>query len=162
MIGEPYPFSTKAYMPERDSMFFTFWSNGKNGAIPKAILYAPIKKNDNIYYNVGFGDITIDPVSGTLTLDDKKESNNGDVVMILYTVVSSISLFFDYHPKGTIHLTGSNRQRMEIYQKLIARHWNDIKSNYVVRGSRGEIDEDFQTGVLYAYILISQRKFLYL
>lgn len=122
MIGETYPFLTEAYIPESDILFFTFLSQGPEMVIPKAIAFIPIVKGGRKYYNWGFGDLVIDPKTGEYKIADKTESNNGDAKTVFYTVVSSLTLFFDIHPEATVHIEGSNQQRTGIYRGLIARH----------------------------------------
>jgi hypothetical protein len=92
MIGEPYPFLSEDYSAESDVLFFTFLSQGEE-VIPKAVAFTPIEKSGNKYYNWGFGDLVIDDAAGEFFVNDKIESNNGDVKSVFYTVVSTLSIF---------------------------------------------------------------------
>lgn len=122
----------------------------------------PIDKNGHRYYNLGFGDLIAHPVTGRFDIDDKAESNNGDVVKVFYTVVSTLTYFFSKYPEATVHVSGSNRQRMYVYQKLIVRHWKDIKPSYYIQGFRKGVLEDFRSDARYQYVLISLRESLHL
>ncbi len=160
MIGETYPFLNQDYIPASDAMFYTFFSVSEEMVIPKAILYSPIERNQQKYYNLGFGDVIIDPLTGDFYIDDKNESNNGDVKTVFYTVVSTLTDFFERYPNGTVYIEGSTSQRMEIYSRLIARHWRQIEPIYIVQGYREDRLEFFQAGAHYDYILISRKEVL--
>jgi hypothetical protein len=123
MIGKTYPFLNKDHIAASDILFFTFMSISEDAIIPKAVAYVPIEKNSCKYYNFGFGDLIIDPATNEYTIDDKVESNNGDVKKVFYTVISTLNDFFELHPEATVYVEGSTRQRMSVYQKLIERHW---------------------------------------
>lgn len=155
MIGETYPFLSEDYIPESDILFYTFLSQGDE-VIPKAVAFTPIVKGGSKYYNWGFGDLVLNE-KGEYDVDDRVESNNGDIKTVFYTVVSTLSDFFYIHPEATVHIEGSNRQRMEVYRKLIIRHWQQIEPLYHITGYlNGEI-EVFRAGIDYEYLLISRR-----
>jgi hypothetical protein len=157
MIGEPYPFLSEDYGVDNDVLFFTFLSQGEE-VIPKAIAFTPIEKDRNKYYNWGFGDLMIDDDTDGFFIDDKIESNNGDVKSVFYTVVSTLSTFFGIHPEATVYIEGSNRQRTKIYSGLIIRHWRQIEPFYNIMGySNGKI-EPFRSDIVFEYLLISRKK----
>lgn len=157
MIGETYPFLTEAYIPDTDILFYTFLSQSDEMVIPKAVAFIPIEKGGQKYYNWGFGDLVINPQTGEYTIDDKTESNNGDMKTVFYTVVSTLTLFFDIHPGAIVHIEGSNQQRTGIYRGLIARHWRQIEPFYQVFGFIDGKMQVFRNGVEYEYVLISRK-----
>ena len=157
MIGETYPFLSEDYIPETGELFFTFLSQGEQ-VIPKLIAYTRIAKGGTKYFNWGFGDLVIDEKTGEYRIDDKVESNNGDVKTVFYTVVSTLTSFFDVHPHATVYIEGSNRQRLDVYKRLIDRHWKHIEPFYEVKGSNGSEIEVFKPGIDFEYLLISRRK----
>src|SRR5687768_1594345 len=157
MIGETYPFLSEDYLPDNDILFFTFLSQGEE-VIPKAIAFTPIEKSGSKYYNWGFGDLMIDEKTGEYIINDKSESNNGDVKTVFYTVVSTLSKFFEIHPDSTVYVEGSNHQRTEVYRKLINRHWTQIEPFYRIEGYTNGAIGRFQPGIEFAYILISRKK----
>lgn len=159
MIGEPYSFLSKTRVPAWDGMFFTFLSTGRDAIIPKGVAYIPIEKNGSRYYNFGFGDLVINPITGKYDdIDDKVESNNGDVVKVFYTVVSTLTDFFEQYPDATVHVAGSDRQRMDVYQKLIVRHWKEIEPIYYIQGFRNKNLENFQPIRLTMQTLVKKPK----
>lgn len=157
MIGETYPLLSEDYIPSTGALYYTFLSQGKE-VIPKLIAFTPIQKGGYIYFNWGFGDLVIDGKTGGYRLDDKSESNNGDVKMIFYTVVSTLAAFFKVHPEATVYVQGSTSQRLAVYNGLILRHWRHIEPFYDVKGYFDGKIEVFQPGLSFEYLLISLRK----
>jgi hypothetical protein len=157
MIGEPYPFLSEDYSAESDVLFFTFLSQGEE-VIPKAVAFTPIERSGNKYYNWGFGDLVIDAATGEFFVNDKIESNNGDVKSVFYTVVSTLSIFFDMHPEATVYVEGSNRQRTKIYSGLIIRHWKQIAPFYNIMGYHNGKIRAFSFDLSFEYLLISRKK----
>lgn len=157
MIGATYPFLSKGYLKETGELFYIFLSQGKQ-VIPKLIAFTPIERGGVKYFNWGFGDLVIDKSTGEYRMDDKVESNNGDVKTVFYTVVSTLADFFDYHPAATVYVSGSNRQRLAVYRRLISRHWPDIEPLYEVKGFLDGKIEVFHAGTDFEYLLISRRK----
>ena len=158
MIGEPYPFLDKNYNQEADVLFYVFISQG-DALIPKGIIYAPLEKHGQRYYNWGFGDLTLDERTGQYTgINDKSESNNGDFKTVFYTVISTLPEFFSIHPEATVHIEGSSPQRTEIYRKLILRHWTQIEPFYEIKGYVNGQIRSFERGMEFEYILISRKK----
>ncbi len=156
MIGEPYPFLSEDYSTESDVLFFTFLSQGEK-VIPKAVAFTPIEKTGNKYYNWGFGDLVIDDATGEFFVNDRIESNNGDVKSVFYTVVSTLSTLFDIHPE-TVFIEGSNRQRTKIYSGLIIRHWRQISPFYNIMGFNNGKIKPFRSDMVFDYLLISKKK----
>jgi hypothetical protein len=157
MIGETYPFLSEDYLPSTGELFFTFLSQGEQ-VIPKLIAYTPIERGGRKYFNLGFGDLIVDETSGEYRIDDKVESNNGDVKLVFYTVVSTLSDFFEIHPNATVYIAGSTSQRLEVYKGLIHRHWKHIAPFYEINGSIGSKIEAFEPDVDFEYLLISRKK----
>jgi hypothetical protein len=157
MIGETYPFLSEDHVAGTDEFFYVFLSQGDH-VIPKLVSYTPIEKGGSTYYNWGFGDLVIDPETGGFKTDDKIESNNGDVKSVFYTVISTLSDFFEQRPEATVYIEGTSRQRFEVYKGLIYRHWKQIEPFYEVKGLvMGKI-EPFRMGIDFDYLLISRKK----
>lgn len=157
MIGETYSFLSEEYSHENDRLFFVFLSQGER-IVPKAIGFDPIEKDNTKFYNWGFGDLVQNKQTGEFEIDDETESNNGDVKTVFYTVVSTLSKFFEIHPEATVHIEGSNKQRTRVYRGFINRYWEQIEPYYDVRGYSGGKIRDFEPGTEYEYLLISRKK----
>ncbi|MBT1711093.1 hypothetical protein KK062_22815 [Fulvivirgaceae bacterium PWU5] len=121
-------------------------------------MYSPRESDGDLYYNVGFGDLIIDPVTNEFVgLDDVTESNNGDMLAIFYTVVSTFDDFFEQHPNATLYFKGSNEQRSKVYSSLIAKHWRHIAPLYTVWGIKRENKEYFMPDVSYESIFCKRK-----
>jgi hypothetical protein len=83
---------------------YLFISEGDQDII-KAIQYSFIQKlGGQDVYNLGFGDYDIEAD----TLDDKINSNNGDVYKIFNTVLSTIPTFFEAFKGAILMVHGSD------------------------------------------------------
>jgi len=110
-----------------------------------------------MYYNFGFGDLVLGK-NGEYLVDDRIETNNGDVKKVFYTTVSALHNFFEIHREATVYIEGSSQQRIDIYTRLVSRHWNEIEPIYLVSGGVSGAIEEFQHDNSYEYLLISRRK----
>lgn len=156
MISTPYPLFHRGYIPESDERYYVFYSHGTKDIL-KIITFTPIEKNGNKYYNWGFGDLVEDETGG-FNVNDKTESNNGDLRRVFYTVASTLSVFFETNPEAIVHVEGSTRQRTTIYGKIIARHWLDIEPLYDIKGSKNGQIEPFQEAIEFDHLLIYKKK----
>ena len=148
--------SRLVYISDDDESYYSFISRGKKNIL-KVVGFTPIENDGNKYSNWGFGDL-VKYETARFNVDDKTDSNNGDVKRVFYTVASALSAFFETNPGATVHLKGSSQQRMNIYGKIIARHWADIDTIYDVRGCINGQIELFQETVEFDYLLISKKK----
>jgi len=155
VISNPYPLTRLGYIPDTDERYYSFISRGKKN-ITKVIAFTPIERDGNKYYNWGFGDLVKHETTG-FDIDDKTDSNNGDVKRVFYTVASALSAFYETNPGATVHIKGSNQQRTNIYGKIIARHWTEIEPIYVVRGFVNGQIEPFQEAVEFDHLLILKK-----
>jgi hypothetical protein len=156
MIGEAYPISEPTYFYNEDVLLFTFVSEGYHD-IRKLVVFSPIESNGIKIFNWGFGDFHVNADTPGISLDDKSQTNNGDTKRVFYTVVSTLSIFFLYHPAATVRIKGSDERRTRLYKSLVARHWKDINQLYSVRMSSDNMTIDFNTTKDCDYILISQQ-----
>ncbi|MES2730498.1 MAG: hypothetical protein V4714_02075 [Bacteroidota bacterium] len=125
--------------------------------MPKLIEYSPINRQGERYYNLALMDLVFDSIEGTYRKDDLAQTNNGDIRKVLYTVVSTIENFFELHPAATVHIAGSDEQRIRVYRMLIRRHWKDIEPIYYVKGFINGLLEDFKENKSYEFSLISKK-----
>lgn len=134
--------------------YFVSLNDQGNNPVFKIVTYEPIDRYGVRYHNLGFGDYSKD----TGLPDDKTITNNGDMRMVLETVVSTLKFFFQEYPNETVHIDGSNQARKDYYHKLINDYWYRIQEHYLVRGCNEGVVEIFQKGMKYEFILISLKK----
>ncbi len=65
-------------------------------------------------YNLGFEDLL---ASGKI--DDKANSNNGDIIKVLSTVILIIKDFTEENPEAKIAFSGSPKERTALYQRIL-------------------------------------------
>lgn len=82
---------------------YVFVSDGKK-KIQKIVDFIPIGKGNIV--NVGFGDVLPDG-----SMDDKANSNNGDIIKVLATVVDILRDFTSLYPHSNVFFTGSTDER---------------------------------------------------
>ena len=115
-----YNYSTSA-----SNLMYVFLSIGKQGTIPKIVMYEEIDDN---FYNVAFGDY--DPI--TKEISDEVVSNNGDMVKILATVIGTMQDFFAFYPNAKIMIQGSTPLRTRLYQRIIKNNLSEIATEFKV------------------------------
>jgi len=115
-----------------DFTVFEFTSTGKNGTIHKAIKYTQTL-NQNVY-NLGFGDIVFSDET-TIEIDDTNLSNNGDLDMIIATVVYSIYIFTQQYPEAYVLFGSRNLAKVRLHRMIISRNYETITKNFLVFGA---------------------------
>lgn len=125
-----------------DFTVYEFISSGKNGEIQKAIKYTQTLNPD--VYNMGFGDImSNNEETGEVAIDDTIISNNGDLVMILATVVYSAEIFTQHYPNVMVLFGSSNNAKLRLYRMAISKYFEEISKTFhvfgAVRNSAGQI-----------------------
>jgi len=105
---------------------YTFISRGKRD-IRKVIEFMPTSV-ENIY-NLGFGDLLQNG-----TVDDKSNSNNGDIIKVLATVVYILKEFIGAHPHIKIIFTGSTRERTLLYKRILKVHFSEFSKDFIISG----------------------------
>ena len=88
---ETYPFFQSS-----DGLFCTFKSWGSKGSIRKIVQFSPMAQN---YFILAFGDY--DP--NLHQLDDRANSNNGDLRKVMGTILTCIDRFFEKRPEATLY-----------------------------------------------------------
>ncbi len=133
---------------------YYFISEGKIGII-KAIQYSFIQFYEKrAVYNLAFGDYDI--VEDIII--DTVNTNNGDAYKVFNTILDSISLFFEKHPKDMLMVSGSDsrddfiekckitckkncktgcknfNRRINIYTKYINKYYDTLINEYSFYG----------------------------
>ena len=105
---------------EDDNIFY-FLSIGKNGIILKMVEIAEIQEG---IYNLGFGDYNFT----TESVDDKANSNNGDIEKVLATIFGIMIDFLNKNPNKTIFFAGSTPFRTQLYQRIVNTYFDEFSS----------------------------------
>ena len=126
---------------------YTFTSIGKRGKIKKAIQLYEYQENT---FNLGFGDL--DPL--TEEIDDKSESGNGDIEMVLATVIGIMIDFLQRNPMANISFEGNSKSRNRLYQMALNIYYEEFIEHLEIFGSIDGNLEIYQKHKKYESFLI--------
>lgn len=129
---------------------YTFFSEGKNGRIKKLVKFQLVHRN---LFNLSFGDWdeTVDD------LDDLAISDNGDMEVVLATVIRITRQFLASHPGADVYFRGSTAARTRIYRAIIGSHYKVISEDFKVLGFFGGNWMNYEKNVTYEAFLIQNR-----
>lgn len=106
---------------------YIFTSVGKN-RIVKLVDFSPTKTKN--LFALGFGDLLPDG-----TLDYTANSNNGDIVKVLMTVIQIIRDFTTQFPEIKIFFSGSTEERIKLYTYILRKYHEDFKEEFIITAS---------------------------
>jgi hypothetical protein len=112
---------------------YSFISIGRK-RIEKVVDFVPL----GIYNltNMGFGDLSPDG-----SIDDKANSNNGDIVKVLATVVEILKHFTNQYPQTEIYFEGSTVERTILYERILKTYYHIFSKEFQI-GCIAESDGD--------------------
>lgn len=90
-------------------------------------------------FNLGFGDVKSDG-----SIDDKANSNNGDLVKVLATVITIVKDFTMKNPNTYIIFSSSTEERMKLYTRILRSNFSAFRHEFAISGfvlSGGEYKE---------------------
>lgn len=114
----PYPYK------HPHSRRYVFISEGKK-RIEKVVDFAPIGIKNVM--NIAFGDLLPDG-----SVDDRANSNNGDILKVLATVVKILKVFTTRHPKVGILFTGSTDERTKLYTRILKTYYMAFCKEFII------------------------------
>ena len=136
---------------ENNHLRYTFMSKGHSD-IMKIIAYQQFNYKINIpskgpltAYNLAFGD----RIGQTLKIDDRANSNNGDMRKVFNTVLHTIPTFFSKYPETCIVVEGSDDRRIMAYCTYVSRNYGTLSKEYSFYGVSGTIFRPFKVGTVY-------------
>lgn len=128
---------TRPYLYDRKySTRYTFISKGKKGVIVKIVEFTPTSVKNIL--NLGFGDL---PADGSV--DDTANSNNGDIIKILATVISIIEDFTIEYPDIKIVFTGSTVRRTTLYRRILKMYYVGFKKGFIITALKDNGNETY-------------------
>lgn len=77
--------------------------------------------------NLGFGDLRPDG-----SIDDKINSNNGDIVQVMATIIEILKDFTKNHPNAIIHFEGSTKERTRLYARILKTYYSTFSKEFHV------------------------------
>jgi len=117
-MDQAYPY-TRQYAYQ-----YTFVSDGKE-RIEKVVIFSstPIPN----LFNMGFGDI-----SSHGSVDDRSNSNSGDLVKVLSTVIQILKDFLHEQQNAKVAFIGSTSIRTSLYERIIRNHYQRFSKEFIV------------------------------
>lgn len=142
MNKTPYSYSRQF------STRYRFISTGVR-PIEKVVEFTPL--NIKNIYNLGFGD----QLPGKL-VDDKANSNNGDIIRVLTTIVHIIKDFTSENPEAKIVFTGSTPKRTRLYQRILKTYYDFYRKDFTItalsQAKDGSAEELFDPNSTKSYL----------
>ena len=77
--------------------------------------------------NMGFGDLLPDG-----TIDDKANSNNGDLVRVLATIVQILIDFTSKFPDTEVFFSGSTQERTKLYTRILRTYYSTFNKHFII------------------------------
>jgi hypothetical protein len=103
---------------------YVFTSAGRK-KIEKAVDFVPLGIRN--IFNLGFGDVLSDG-----SIDDTVNSNNGDIVMVLATVISILKDFTAEFPQAEIYFSGSTIERTRLYTRILKTYYTSFSKEFKI------------------------------
>ena len=116
MIQAAYPY--EQILPDR----YVFVSAGKK-LIQKMVKFQPTAQENII--NMGFGDVLEDG-----SISDTINSNNGDMIRVLATVIEILKDHTLNHPNKEIVFAGSTPERTKLYARILKTYYNEFSKDF--------------------------------
>lgn len=108
---------------------YSFVSTGRR-PVKKIVEFAPLAFEN--LYNLAFGDLLADG-----KIDDQVNSNNGDIVKVLSTVIHIVKDFTNVNPEAKIAFKGSTKERTVLYQRIIKTYLTEFKKDFMITALEG-------------------------
>jgi hypothetical protein len=108
-------------------------------------------------FNLGFGDLQPDG-----SVDDQANSNNGDIVKVLATVINVLRDFTMKNPDANVIFAGSTDERMKLYTRILKSYFSSFSEEFVIAalvmagGSYKEVAFDPDKTIEYKFFLIKR------
>ena len=106
---------------------YIFISEGEK-RIKKIVDFVKMKLEDT--FNLAFGDLQRDG-----GIDDTANSNNGDLVKVLATVVNITKHFTDKNPHINLVFYGNTNIRMRLYTRILKTYYSTFINDFHLYGS---------------------------
>ncbi|MGX5858114.1 DUF6934 family protein [Dyadobacter jiangsuensis] len=129
---------------------YSFISEGRNGHVRKRVRFDLVRSN---IFNLGFGDWKEDDSD----LDDLVVTDNGDMEMVLSTVIRITIHFLSTNPGITVHFTGSTAARTRLYRSILSTNYDVIIRDFIVLGLIDGKWLDYEKNVDYEAFLVQNR-----
>ena len=110
---------------KQNQVSYSFVSKGRRGAIIKIVQFTPTSVKE--IYNLAFGDLLTDG-----SIDDKTNSNNGDMIKVLGTVIEIVKDFTNENGQLKIVFSGSTAERTKLYHRIMKNYRQLFEKDFIL------------------------------
>jgi hypothetical protein len=103
---------------------YTFTSIGKKRIVKEVVFTYTGLRN---IVNMGFGDVLPDG-----SVDDKANSNNGDIIRVLATILQILIDFTSKFPDTEIFFSGSMQERTKLYTRILRTYYSTFNKHFII------------------------------
>ena len=103
---------------------YTFTSIGKKRIVKEVVFTHTGTRN---IFNIGFGDVLPDG-----SLDDRANSNNGDIVRVLGTMFQILIDFTSKFPDTEIFFSGRTQERTKLYTRILRTYYTSFNKQFFI------------------------------
>ncbi len=79
------------------------------------------------------------------SIDDKANSNNGDIIKVLSTIIYIIKDFTEENPESKIAFTGSTKERTALYQRILKTYLDTFCKEFLITALEGPSNSPKET-----------------
>lgn len=141
MSQTPYPYE------HEKGFYYTFKSEGEK-PITKAVIFAPTSYIN--IFNIGFGDLLEDG-----KIDDKANSNNGDMIKVLSTIIQILRDFSAEHQLVKVLFAGSTPNRTRFYERILKTYYDVFAKEFditaLIKTTDGYAETKFESNIRQEY-----------
>lgn len=99
---------------------------------------------------LGFGDLLEDG-----TISDQANSNNGDIGIVMSTIIKITEEYTLSHPNIKIFFEGSTKERTRLYGRILKNYYHEFSNYFIITGFKTDSleEETFNPNEPYIYNL---------
>lgn len=116
-----------------------------NKNIVKHVEFIQTEMNDVV--GLGFGDLL---ENGAIS--DQINSNNGDISVVMSTIIKIIEDYTLIHPNIKIFFEGSTKERTRLYGRILKNYHHEFSNHFIITGIRADSLEEETFNLYEPYI----------
>lgn len=110
---------------KQNQVSYSFVSKGRRGVITKIVQFTPTSING--IFNLAYGDLLPEG-----DIDDKANSNNGDMIKVLGTVIEIVKEFTSTKGNIKIVFAGSTAVRTKLYYRILKNYRQMFEKDFIL------------------------------
>jgi hypothetical protein len=110
---------------KQNQVSYSFVSKGRRGVITKIVQFTPTSING--VFNLAYGDLLPEG-----DIDDKANSNNGDMIKVLGNVIEIVKEFTSTKVNIKIVFAGSTAVRTKLYYRILKNYQQMFEKDFIL------------------------------